>query len=111
MVYADIFPETRSLNMRAVMKIKNKSDQRIDSLHLSGADGQKYILRFDNQTIVPSKFDLMPRPALTIFYGKPDTGGYRIFALPRPLMPGDTATLEFRYTVKNPGFVNDGYGR
>lgn len=111
MVYADIFPETRSLNMRAVLKIKNKSDQRIDSLHLSGSDGQKYALYFDKQLIAPAKFDLMPRPALTLFYSKPDTGGYRIFALPRPLMPGDTATLEFRYTVQNPGFVNDGYSR
>ncbi|MBK8425901.1 MAG: ABC transporter permease [Lewinellaceae bacterium] len=110
-VYADIFPDTRSLNMRVVMKIQNKTDRPIDSLHLSSEDGQKYALFFDKQPLSPAKFDLMQRPVMTLFYEKPDTGGYRIFALPRILQPGDTATLEFRYTVKNPGFVNDGYRR
>jgi len=111
MLYADIFPETRSLNMRAVLKIRNKTDQRIDSLHLLSPDGQHYSVRFDNQALTVSKFDLMPRPALSFFYSEPDTGGYRVFALPRPLMPGDTATLEVRTTIKNPGFVNSGYRR
>jgi ABC-2 type transport system permease protein len=49
MLYADIFPETRSINMRAVLKIKNKTDRRIDSLHLLSSDGQRYSLLFDNQ--------------------------------------------------------------
>ncbi len=111
MLYADIFPEDRSVTMRAVLKLQNKSGQRIDSLHLLSTDGQQYRLLLDNQPLTVSKFDLMPRPALTFFYAKPDTGGYRIYALPRPLMPGDTATLEVFTTLKNPGFVNDGYRR
>lgn len=110
-IHADIFPEKRSLNMHAVLKIRNKTDQRIDSLHLSGTDGQHYNLYFNQQRLEPARFDLMQRPALTFFYAQPDTGGYRIFALPKPLLPGDTATLEFRYAVENAGFVNDGYRR
>ncbi|MBL7828193.1 MAG: hypothetical protein JNJ57_16295 [Saprospiraceae bacterium] len=110
-VYADVFPEERSLALRATLKIQNKTDQRIDSLHLFSSDAQRYTVSINNQALSVSKFDLMPRPVLSFFYSKPDTGGYRIYALPRPLMPGDTATLEIRTTLKNPGFINEGYSR
>lgn len=111
MLYADIFPDKRSINMRAVLKIRNKTDQRIDSLHLLSSDGQHYSLLLDKQPLQVSKFELMPRPAMTFFYARPDTAGYRIYALPRPMMPGDTATLEVTTALENPGFVNDGYRR
>ncbi|MEO6039994.1 MAG: hypothetical protein ABIQ93_16395, partial [Saprospiraceae bacterium] len=111
LVYADIFPDTRSVHVRAVLKIKNKTDRPIDSLHLISKDGQHYTLLLDNQLLSVSAFDLLPRPFTTFFYSHPDTAGYRIFALPHTLQPGDTATLEIHTTVSNPGFVNNGYRR
>lgn len=111
LLYADIYPENRSIRMRALLKIQNKTDQRIDSLHLLSTDAQQFTLQVDRQTLPMAKFDLLPRPALSLFYSRPDTGGYRIFALPRPLMPGDTATLEIHTVIENPGFVNSGYRR
>ncbi|MBN8677918.1 MAG: hypothetical protein J0M29_06810 [Chitinophagales bacterium] len=110
-LYADVYPENRSLNMRAILKIQNKTSERIDSLHLLSDNGQQYSLKFDGQLLSISKFDLLPRPVLTFFYDEPDTAGYRIFALPRPLMPGDSATLEIQTRISNPGFVNEGYRR
>lgn len=111
MVYADIYPADRSLALRAVLKVKNKTDQRIDSLHLLSENGQRYTVSFNQQPLALSKFDLLQRPAMSFFYEKPDTAGYRIFALPQPLMPGDSATLEIRTTLTNPGFINDGFSR
>lgn len=110
-LYADIFPEDRRLHTRAVLRIRNKTATRIDSLHLSGDNGQSYTLLFDNQEIKPAQADLLNRPVFSFIGYKPDTSGYRIFVLPRPLAPGDSATLEFRYTVQNKGFANDGYQR
>jgi ABC-2 type transport system permease protein len=109
-LYADVYPEERQLEMRAVLKVQNKTDQRIDSLHLLASDGQKFSLSVNQQPLSVSQFDLLPRPVLSWFSAQ-DTAGYRIYALPEPLMPGDSATLEIRTSIKNPGFVNDGYRR
>ncbi|MDX2135182.1 MAG: M1 family aminopeptidase [Saprospiraceae bacterium] len=111
MLYADIVPEERAIRMRAVIKVQNKTGQRLDSLHLLSDNRQQYALLFEGQALSPVHYDLMPRPMFTLFYSAPDTGGYRIFALPRPLMPGDTAVLEIATTLQNPGFVNSGLRR
>ncbi|MCB9340494.1 MAG: hypothetical protein H6577_20410 [Lewinellaceae bacterium] len=110
-VNADIFPEKREIEMRAVLKIKNKWDVPIDTLHLLSSDGQKYSVKMNGATLPVSRFDLVPRPKFSLFYAKPDTAGYRMFALPRPMLPGDSATLEIHTVLSNPGFVNDGYRR
>ncbi|MCA6471358.1 MAG: hypothetical protein IM591_13325, partial [Chitinophagaceae bacterium] len=111
MLYADIFPEERSIHMRAQLKVKNKTNQPIDSLHLLSDDGQQYQLFFNGTELKPCYTDILPRPKLTILYNRPDTGGYRIFKLPATLLPGDTALLEIRTRQANPGFVNNGYRR
>lgn len=111
MLYADILPEERAIHMRAVLKIQNKTDQRVDSLHLLSENRQSYTAKLNGQVLAPAVFDLLPRPVFTLSYSQPDTGGYRIFALPKPLMPGDTATLEITTLLKNGGFVNDGLRR
>ncbi|AEE49465.1 ABC transporter permease/M1 family aminopeptidase [Haliscomenobacter hydrossis] len=110
-VFADVYPQNRSIAVRAVMKIQNKTGQAIDSLHLLSNDGQQYQLSFDGQNLKPAKFEIRPRPMMSLFYAKPDTGGYRIFVLPKPLAPGDSATLVIRTKLSNPGFVNNGYRR
>jgi hypothetical protein len=111
MLYADILPDERTIHMRAVIKVRNKTDQKIDSLHLLSNDRQQYTLQMDGQLLTAAQYELLPRPMFTLFYSKPDTGGYRLYALPKPMMPGDTATLEIVTTLKNPGFVNSGLRR
>lgn len=110
-LYADIFPEDRSIQMRAALKIKNKTDRPIDSLHLMSDDGQHYQLFFNGTELKPCYAETLPKPKLTLVYNKPDTAGYRIFKLPATLQPGDTALLEVRTKLSNPGFINDGLSR
>ena len=110
-VFADVFPDERKMTMKAILKIKNKTTVAIDSLHLLTTTDIKYTVSFDNTPLSISKFDLEKRPKFTLFYDKPDTGGYRIFKLPRTLQPGDTATLIFDIIAENKGFINDGYSR
>lgn len=110
-VFADVFPDERKMTMKAILKIKNKTTVAIDSLHLLTTNDIKYTVSFDNTPLSISKFDLEKRPKFTLFYDKPDTGGYRIFKLPRTLQPGDTATLIFDIIAENKGFINDGYSR
>jgi hypothetical protein len=110
-VYADVFPDERRMTMRAIAKIKNKTDVLIDSLHLLSAGTEKYVVSFDGTPLSIGQFDLMKKPKFTLFQAKPDTVGYRIYKLPRPLQPGDTATLQFDIVAANPGFVNEGYRR
>ncbi len=111
LLYADIYPAERSIAMRAQLKIKNKTNQPIDSLHLLSEDGQSYSLLFNGRELQPNYAEQMPRPKLTLLYSKPDTGGYRIFKLPQTLQPGDTALLEIRTRLQKTGFVNDGFNR
>ncbi len=110
-VFADVFPDERKMTMRAVLKIKNKTDVAIDSLHLLTGGSEKYTVSFDGTPLSIGKFELVKKPKFTLFYDKPDTAGYRIYKLPRTLQPGDTATLEYNIIASNPGFVNEGYRR
>ena len=110
-VFADVFPMERQINLRATLKIKNKTDVAIDSLHLLSGNGDIYSIAMDGYPLSISAFELVPKPKLTLFYNKPDTGGYRIFKLPRTLQPNDSATLEYYTVMDNPGFINDGFSR
>jgi len=111
MLYADIFPENRSINMRAQLRLKNKTNRSIDSLHLQSAAGQQYQLFYNGSELKPCFTETLAKPKLTLFYNRPDTGGYRIFKLPATMLPGDTALLEIRTTISNTGFANSGYSR
>jgi hypothetical protein len=111
LLHADIFPQERAVNMKVQLKVKNKTNRTIDSLHLLSGDGQHYQLLYNGSELQPVYTEVRPRPKLTLVYNRPDTGGYRIFRLPASLLPGDTAVLEIRTRVSNPGFVNNGLTR
>jgi ABC-2 type transport system permease protein len=110
MLHADIFPEKRSMDLKAIIKIKNKNEVPVKTLHLLSDDGQRYSLSFDGKALQPSEVSLLPKPKFS-FFAKSDTSGYRIFTLPRTMQPGDSATLVISTTRSNPGFVNEGYRR
>ncbi len=110
-LFADIIPAERTMTLRAVLRMENKTSTPIDSLHLLSENGQKYQISWNGHYLKPVYFDLMPRPRFSAFYPVPDTAGYRIFKLPATLLPGDSAEVVITTFRENPGFVNSGLRR
>ncbi|SDK74805.1 Peptidase family M1 [Catalinimonas alkaloidigena] len=94
----DLFPAERRADVRGRFRLKNKTNQTIDSLHVQV--GKEYGLsNFRIGGAAPET--LLDDPRLT----------YAIYRLPRPLAPGDTTTMQFTMQAQNRGFTNEGYNR
>lgn len=100
-LYADIFPKTRSAKAKAVTKIVNKWDVRIDSLHLLQG-GQ-----VDHNDLTLFTID-----------GKEPTRGYHnetfdysIYAIEGGMAPGDTMEMIMEVDLAYKGFPNSGFGQ
>ena len=94
-VYADvdIHPETRAVEIRGRYLIRNKTDQKIDAVHLSlNPDVVIRSLAVERGRVEMKDSDL----------------GYRIFRLDAPLDPGAETKVTFDLSVVNKGFVNHG---
>lgn len=100
-VFADLVPEERSATIRTNYIMVNKTNEAIDSLHLSwGAEGllKKEVKSFtlDGKS-----------PKLGKRY---DDYGYEIYAFEKPLQPNDTIRLELEVAASYKGFPNEGTG-
>ncbi|MFY9243970.1 MAG: M1 family aminopeptidase [Polaribacter sp.] len=100
-VNADLIPEERSATIKTTYIMVNKSDEVIDSLHLSwGPEGllKKEVKSFTLDGKSPK-------------LGKRfDDYGYEIYAFNTPLQPKDTITLEMEVFASYKGFPNEGSG-
>ncbi|MGF1560528.1 MAG: ABC transporter permease/M1 family aminopeptidase [Flavobacteriaceae bacterium] len=108
---ADIYPDDRSLFVNADVKMVNKTADQIDSLHLNSQQLTDFSVLVNSDTLsyrFPLKLDT---PKFQIFGKKKEKEWYRIYALPNPLMPGDTLNLKIVSSLVNKGFVNSGYNR
>ena len=90
----EIYPERRAARMTGAYHLVNSSSAPIDSIHLTTASAvDMRQLAFD-------------RPARTVV--SDGDLGYRIYALERPLMPGDSVRLSFDAEFVQRGFSNSG---
>jgi ABC-type transport system involved in multi-copper enzyme maturation permease subunit len=89
----DIFPDRRAVDIRGVYKLRNKTEETIDTLHLT-LDPRIDINRLE-----------LPDSTLEV---EDDEVGYYIYRLAQPLRPGQEFELTFDLAVRNPGFVNNG---
>ncbi len=89
----DIYPSERRVEMRGTLRLQNRGEEPIPSLHM---------------TLNP----LVRINALEIREHQPALAdavlGYRILDLAEPLRPGESMPLRFDFTVEHPGFVNHG---
>lgn len=110
-VHADIFPKERDAYSLTTVLMVNKTDKAIDSLHLLSPDLSYFHAIYQGDTLnyrYPLKYD---KPILQWFGRKGDKPWYKIYALPRPMQPGDTLELQIASAIINTGFVNNGYSR
>lgn len=100
-VLADLDPETRSATMEGTFVLVNKTDERIDSLHLNWG-GSSYFHYDLDQISIEGKELKMGREFKEF--------DYQIFALNQPLMPRDTVSLILKVKRYYKGFPNEGTG-
>lgn len=97
-VEVDIYPSERKADVRGNMKIKNKTDEPIDTLHLDITNGVELTnLKINGQELKPIYNDELLR--------------YRMYKFLKPLQPGATTTLEVDLKTEYKGFTNSGYNR
>ena len=100
-VHADLEPEHRRASMEGNFVMVNKTDERIDSLHLNWGGSGIYHFNLDAIEIDGKALELAR---------KYDDFDYEIYGLNKPLMPNDTVTLRMKVQRYYKGFPNEGYG-
>jgi ABC-2 type transport system permease protein len=93
-LHVEIYPERREVEIRGTYSLVNRSAVAIDSIHLATAPGvETGDVEFD-------------RPAARVLAD--EELGHRIYALERPLQPGDSLRLDFQVHVEPRGFRESG---
>ncbi|WP_194775905.1 ABC transporter permease/M1 family aminopeptidase [Pararhodonellum marinum] len=108
---ADIFPEDRNAYFSAEVRLVNKTDEPIDSIHLSSQTMSSFHLHYEGQKLnYRAPLVLEPAKMQWIKKRKPKDN-YRIYPLPKTMQPGDTLDVQITGSMINRGFPNSGYGR
>jgi len=106
-IFSDIFPAERKVLVKGIITLVNKTDKPISALHLDGTGLTSYSIEYNN-AVLPAKYPLIyKRGKFNWFRSKNDTAKYRIYQLPAPLQPGDSAILKVNSTIAYTGFTND----
>jgi hypothetical protein len=92
-LHVELFPRAEEMRARGSYTLRNRTRSRIDSVHVDISSSMR-IHRF--------AFD---RPARRVV--SDSAGGYYVYALGRPMLPGDSATFTFDVALRTPGFANE----
>lgn len=100
-MYADVYPEERKASVRAEMVIVNKTNSRIDSLHMEHRSGIEHAEL--------EKFTWGGQNLEKIF--DDEDQAYAIYTIPGGMAAGDTVEMEMIVEVGYKGFTNSGFNR
>lgn len=92
----ELYPETPAVDMRGSYRLVNQSGVAILTVHVETPRGPDYHVR-------SLTFDRTAKPALV-----DRKHGYRIFALERPLAPGESLRFSFDVSLRPRGFRHGG---
>ena len=106
-LFSDIFPAERKIIVRGLVSIANKSDNPISTLHLDGTGLQSFTVLYNGKPMAVDYPLIYKRGKFNWFRSANDTAKYRIYHLPAPMKPGDSAVLEVNSVVAYKGFTND----
>lgn len=110
-LFADIFPDERTINIYSKITIKNKTNQPINAIHIQDMAVVKYTLKYNGRLLTYTNPLVSSQPFFSFLKSGKDTVNYRIYTLPKTMQPGDTALLEVNSTAAYKGFVNTGFTR
>ena len=106
---ADIFPSEQRATSHVWLTIANKTNRPIDTLLLDGDNLTSYDLLYNDQRLSYTNPLSFPRGKFNLFRSNPEPSDYRLYILPAPLNPGDTAQAEIISEKSNNGFRNNLY--
>jgi ABC-2 type transport system permease protein len=92
-VDAEIYPYERRVEVRGKLRLVNKHDVAIESLHVTSFDPQIEVAALDIPGATLEQFD--------------EDLGYRIFTLASPMQPGEGLDITYHYRKHLRGFGND----
>lgn len=107
---ADLYPQKQEQHLRGTVTILNATQQPIGSMLLDGDELSDYSISMAGQALPFSSPLLYDRASLSFFRSRCDTAPFRLYTLPRPLAPGDTADIEVSSTIRTRGIPNGLYG-
>ncbi len=110
-VKADLYPEERDAKFDADIVLTNKTDTSIDSIFFDGSSLTDFQVFHEGEELGYRSLIEFEPPQFQIFGKKETKPAYRMVALPKTLMPGDTLALNLKTEVINSGFPNGGFGR
>jgi ABC-type transport system involved in multi-copper enzyme maturation permease subunit len=93
-LHVEITPQRRAVTIRGTYRLVNRSAGAIDAIHVATVPGV---------ATGAITFDRAAADVLT-----DDDLGHRIYALERPLQPGDSLRLDFQVQAESPGFGENG---
>lgn len=93
----EIYPEKYAVDMRGAYKLVNRTGVPIHSVHVETPNGRSYVVR-------SMTFDRTAKATVV----DPEHG-YRIFALERPLAPGESLRFSFDVALSPRGFPHGGW--
>ncbi len=106
---ADLYPEERDAFFVADVQLVNKTSERIDSIHFQQSALTDFHVLHAGDTL-RHRFPLsFATPKFQIFGQKKQREWYKIYALPQPMMSGDTLDLQILSSMVSKGFPNIGF--
>ncbi len=110
-IQADLFPMERDAYFSAEVELVNKTNSPIDSIHFNSTALSDFKVILSGDTL-KHRFPLRYKaPKFQVFGKNPQREWYKITALPKTMMPGDTLQMTIVSEVINTGFPNSGYER
>ena len=106
---ADLFPDEQRELTRAQLTIKNTTAIPIDTLLMDGDNLTEYTLAYQGQVLPYTCPLFFPRGKFNFLRPATDSSDYRLYILPVPLPPGDTARVEVHSLISYRGFQNGLY--
>ena len=107
---ADLFPERQEQWTRAWITVKNNTPLPIDTFLLDGDNLESYTLTWQGKLLPYTCPLFYARGKLDFLRPAKDNSDYRLYILPTPLLPGDTAIAIVRSLQGFRGFRNEAYG-
>jgi hypothetical protein len=102
----ELYPDKQQVATHALVTIINKNKVAISQMLLDGDELTNYSLK-TNGVLVPFTTPLLyPRGFFNWFRPKTDTADFRLYKFIKPLMPGDSLTLEINSEIVHKGFTN-----
>jgi hypothetical protein len=106
---AELFPNEQRASSHVWLTIANKTNRPIDTLLLDGDNLSSYDLIYNDQHLSYTNPLSLPRGKFNFLRHNPEPSDYRLYILPTPLLPGDTARAEVISEKSNEGFQNNLY--